>query len=1501
MTSRISSFLDEEKPKRNKLSSFLEPKEPERSFGETVVDTGLDLLGRGQRTLGNITEKVFGRSDRSRSFIESGNKNIRLALQRQGKLRDKPPSISNPTPQSILDTVEATVTNAPERLEKTGQSLGLLISDTAGLGKFSSGIKDRIRSLDSQMNAQIRPDGLGGEIASAVTGALIDAPLFAATGIPGIATLSGAEGFADARTDGKGLVPSLAFGGAKGALTGYLNKKLGTYERFFKGKGGIPAAALAEGIEEAGEQAADPFLRLATLSEGNIATENGPVDLFSSEGLSQYASNVGKAFLIGNIAGGTIRGGIDIATGQFKSPTLRNQFESELTKNLALIEQENTLPGSVTLEDALNPGESNIQKIAAGVEAMRTLFKGAKELNVRIEDLGNSRVEGFAKENDIVINKNINPDRLFETLVHEDAGHFLIKDLMGELPFQRLLADIQQSLPNEVANLKAQLDTDRLSVGKEPTTNEEVAEEMVAFGLGNLTNEKKGKFYRTLLANKISNVFGKKFTERTLDLKLREAFLKYRDNPLTRTPKLDIVKSQGNPFLADIQPGQRTFVDRNPISRKEISRDTPNSFIPSAQPGQRTVITKGKLTRQLAETQGTEDSESTFITPQPGQRTVITKGKPARQLAETQGIKDSEPSFVTPQPGQRTVITRGSPSNKSAEISSLTKDNAINPSLVSPQPGQRTFIDRKKPTREIRYSIFDAHRELEDTSNIIQKVMDRHDPIRKLQIEKGGPKDEVYQKLRMLKAAPQSFALMIKKGLFNLKGNGELHFDSSTQGLEEDFIKPLGPHRQLYFEYRAARRAQQLLKEGKEKLFTQPEIDKIMNKVTPAHRALFDSTDKVFEKYNNAFLDIAVQGGYLDVDKRNRFRSDLYVPFKRVAEDPMGFYANSNVNGVINEGIKALKGSSKKIDESMFENTLSNWYYLFQGAMENKAIGDAIEFLQRTAPQALKKTDKTKPNITVGYMKDGELKRFDVTDKKWFDALVSMPSGQKQFGEVIQMANNLLRYGVTSTPGFVQANIIRDTLQAAMVNKSFVPVWDSMRGVWNAWNRTDTYWDIMLNGGGFGNGYDVVLDKTKLKKHLDKITTNQNTFNPFRKTIEFWERVKDSSESAGRIGVYLRELESGASIPQAAFKSRDLMDFSQDGTSEKVRMMTQLVPFLRSRISGISRLHRTATEPETRAIFAAKASALVATSIGYYAMQMAFNKDEYENLNDEDRLTYWHFWINDNHFRIPKPFELGAFFSSVPESILRTAYGSSDIKDLGDDARRIVMESLMFNPIPQVIKPSLETALNINMFTGRPIVSSFLQDAPTELQFTSATSSTSRKLGELGISPLKADHFIRGTFGTLGAYTLGAIDLIVDSVDPATGKLGGSFMDRGTDYFKEIAGINRFMPPDELRTSTKSVNDFYEFMGEIRKTSKMLKHYNQTGKLNPDIYREKSFILAPIGKQFSNTIKNFRNQKRQILMSELPREDKEKMIISINDRIKAQASFFSRIVQQYDL
>jgi hypothetical protein len=218
--------------------------------------------------------------------------------------------------------------------------------------------------------------------------------------------------------------------------------------------------------------------------------------------------------------------------------------------------------------------------------------------------------------------------------------------------------------------------------------------------------------------------------------------------------------------------------------------------------------------------------------------------------------------------------------------------------------------------------------------------------------------------------------------------------------------------------------------------------------------------------------------------------------------------------------------------------------------------------------------------------------------------------------------------------------------------------------------------------------------------------------------------------------------------------------FARKGGSKLTRDVASITPFWNAQLQGWVKVGQMVTNPRV----AAQAGAIItAPSVALWYV----NKDnpEYWERPQWERDLFWLVPKGDGGFyRVPKPFQIGTVFATLPERLLSYAAETGQISSAAPrrnfeagqavaDALRIAVAEPVAGtvPIPAIADLALSQAVNRDFFTGREIVPQAYRGLPGEMQAAPRTSAIARAVGQAtGISPLRTDKFIRDVTGTGG-------------------------------------------------------------------------------------------------------------------------------------------------------
>ncbi|MFQ2659104.1 LPD38 domain-containing protein [Aeromonas caviae] len=654
----------------------------------------------------------------------------------------------------------------------------------------------------------------------------------------------------------------------------------------------------------------------------------------------------------------------------------------------------------------------------------------------------------------------------------------------------------------------------------------------------------------------------------------------------------------------------------------------------------------------------------------------------------------------------------------------------------------------------------------------------------------------------------------------------------------------LGADLHNWLGWMAGHRAELLLAQGRENLLDAQDIAALKAQGKGKEAKFLDAKAR-WNRLNAATLDLGQEAGLFTKEARAEFESEWYIPFFRESDDG-DVIAPFKPRGIANQnaGIKKLKGGDANTND-LLENIFTSTSKLIDASMKNMAAQKTVWNLADTGIiEVIPKPNKMdyqalangKDRIMVKL--EGEDYMIRVEDPDLYRAMTFFD--RKPFGAMVNVAakaKRLLTAGVTASPEFMLRNFLRDSLSSWAISKDgFKPMIDSIKGVRKTWRMDGSTIDVMFSGasflGGYVNGNDPEAMADTVRKSLRRKGMTPEQIARYEKSIirnaahakgvvaDAWEkysRVGEAVENGNREAVYDAAIKAGKSHAQAAFESKDLMDFSMLGASRTMQVMTQLLPFFNARVQGLGKLTRELRD-NPRAI-AKRAGMITAASLALLVHN--WDDERYEGLPDWDKDANWHFWLGEHHWRIPKPFEIGVLFGTIPERMAR-ALGDKDTgAQFGKAVARAIGDTFALNPIPQIAKPVVETTVNYDFFKGGPIDGPQDLNVQAEARYNEQTSLLMRELGELtGFSPKQLEHLVIGYTGTMGSYVMAAADGLIRAARP------GESASWRADEIPLVKAVYRGTGPAK---STQHMEEFYRMLNEVNQLKRTVDQYRSEG------------------------------------------------------------------------
>jgi hypothetical protein len=709
---------------------------------------------------------------------------------------------------------------------------------------------------------------------------------------------------------------------------------------------------------------------------------------------------------------------------------------------------------------------------------------------------------------------------------------------------------------------------------------------------------------------------------------------------------------------------------------------------------------------------------------------------------------------------------------------------------------------------------------------------------------------------------------------------------------------------QAFQYYAGTRRGKRLLAEGREKVFTPEDIKrgKLLEQQYPEFKQAFDD----YQKYNEGMVKFLKDTGVLsDKEAEIWMQNADYIPFYRQMEGEEGGLVGPKVFSPI-AGVakpKKLKGGEAPLADFM-ETVVRNSRAAIEAGMKNVAGQRVVrDMLKLNQAEPVPVTAVGSDIVTV--KEKGLTKHYRVEDPLLVEALKGLNLPQLPFLEILAKPSEVLRNLVTKDPGFMLANLTRDSLQAwVTTGVSMTPIIDTYKNFGKALANMSPETKALANGGLFA-GYDFSGDvkstAAEVERALRERTGTRTTLEKAGRLTglpQIWnalDKGSTASDVATRAEVYKKVLAETGNQAEAMYQAMEVLNFSRKGNSALIRIVTALVPFMNARIQGLDVLYRsgfgkmaTATRERQQKAFMTRGLTLFALSSLYWAL--ASDTEEYKTATPETRDNNWII----GSVRIPIPFEIGTIFKVFPERIYEYFFGMDTGRDLKDSIVRNITSTLAFNPIPQAFLPAVENIANYSFFTGEPIVGRGMKDVAAPFQVVPSTSLLAQQVGEAtGQSPMMIDNLIRGYTGTIGTYVVQALDAVMRGQD---------------DPPKPAMGIEQFPVLKRFFASPQgsgTIDAYYNMKQRVDEATRTINFLERTG--NVEDLQEylsgkggKLIMVKPYIQAMEKDMKSLREMRRAVQIAQIDADQKRQILDAIRASEVAITSRIQFVKKQID-
>jgi hypothetical protein len=506
-------------------------------------------------------------------------------------------------------------------------------------------------------------------------------------------------------------------------------------------------------------------------------------------------------------------------------------------------------------------------------------------------------------------------------------------------------------------------------------------------------------------------------------------------------------------------------------------------------------------------------------------------------------------------------------------------------------------------------------------------------------------------------------------------------------------------------------------------------------------------------------------------------------------------------------------------------------------------------------------------NIIDMALINGKPHYFEATDALLQQTLLSMsPEGYGALTKGAIGVKNILTIGVTSAPGFIEANILRDTLGGAVVSTNgFVPFYSSARGLVSFLRKDNDYKEYKRGGvGGSGLTKGLTPELTVRRK----LGIKKNTLKDIPRLMwQLYSTLRDATEGSTRIGLQAGARRAGKSPMESAFLGMEgTTNFATSGGGHEAMRWIKQAEFLNAFLVSMEKMRKDLVYSKDkggkRAQYLIKGTMFVTAPVLF--SWLAFKDDEdYQKQSEYWKNTNIPLYKDDEgtFHSIPLPYDVGYLFGTIPR--LTMQYIKDDKGDKYAEGVAWTMAQMMHADLtPAWLGGPKDIVLN-ETWTGAPIVPHALKDVESVEQYTERTSPAMIDLGQkLNISPIKAEYLLKSYTGTMGTHMLDVVDKMYWDKD----KFGE--MPEETKF--DNIFIKRFLRSNNPRRTTYE-GQFFDRLNASNK-------YYKTIALNSDVRRlitksnkedsdeffkddtlgftsKQKMVLSQLNKEFGNVVK----------------------------------------------
>jgi hypothetical protein len=693
---------------------------------------------------------------------------------------------------------------------------------------------------------------------------------------------------------------------------------------------------------------------------------------------------------------------------------------------------------------------------------------------------------------------------------------------------------------------------------------------------------------------------------------------------------------------------------------------------------------------------------------------------------------------------------------------------------------------------------------------------------------------------------------------------------------------------------------------------TQAELDSANRAInnTPGLKDLFETARAEYNAYNEGLVRFAAQTHALPravVEKL--LASKDYIPYYRqrngVVELLIGGENPVKIGSIKEQPyLQELVGGDEPILDFM-TSAVQNTNLLTDMALRNQATSNAVFELVDLGLATITRKPiaganvvrfKVEPDPKNEKDKDtGDRYALIATDKAGVpaDVLVKgmegIPSQMPFALRAMAAPATFLRKAVTASPLYAARQLFRDSLAAPLLTGAdFFPVTGALKEIGSATKGT-------LESRGITGGQVFTGGSEDLTKILRDITAGRGVFSELLSRAEAISMEADALTRRAQYNSYIKQ---GLSEMEATYMALESMNFNKRGASPSIHWANSLIPFFNAQIQGLNVLYKAMTgnlpfneRLKIQEKLLTRGLMIAAGTLAYAASMQ--DDEAYKNATPDQKYGNWFVRIPgvEEPLRIPIPFEIGYIFKALPEALYNSMMNEHGSEEAVKAFNQILIQTIpggtsmatidvggfkvpTLLPIPQAMKPIIETSLGKSFYTGRDILSKGEQQLLPEAQFRENTTEIAKAYGSLvGASPVKVEEFIKGYTGTMGLAFL----QVVSSPFSSEGSPEKTYK-----RLSERALIGGAFQPND---AGEIINSTFNRMNEFAKVKQTVDDYIERGEKSKALElietRGREYMLGEISGDFTKQIGELTQYERAVRASSLTPEEKRERLAEI--------------------